>query len=169
MINPTKKNKKPIKPNIWSGLLEYFVTKKTLKKSKKPLNILDPPYFDSPNSRDLWLTGISVIVKPFDTAKYGINLCNPPYIFNVLITFALYAFNPQLKSWILTPIKNLVTRLNIFDGKKYVKLAVANNKRYKKNRPFPHKPPQNCVYEEVGLVLVPFATKLFGKRFWSSY
>ena len=33
------------------------------------------------------------------------------------------------------------------------------------NRPFPHKPPQNCVYEEVGLVLVPFATKLFGKRF----
>ena len=35
-----------------------------------------------------------------------------------LTTAFLYPFNPQLKSWIFTPVTSLVTKLNNFEGKR---------------------------------------------------
>jgi len=43
--------------------------------------------------------------------------------------------------------------LNIFDDKKYVRLAIANNKKYLKNKPFPHIYFNNFLPEKIALML----------------
>ena len=43
--------------------------------------------------------------------------------------------------------------LNIFDDKKYARLAIANNKKYLKNKPFPHIYFNNFLPEKIALML----------------
>ena len=43
--------------------------------------------------------------------------------------------------------------LNIFDDKKYARLAIANNKKYLKNKPFPHIYFNNFLPKKIALML----------------